>query len=140
MSLNLWEISLSVGQNVRNVVVSHESSPMFNDEIPNEVIKADDLTPKQYHALCLLAGGVPKKEICKIMGITERTMERWQTLPGFKLLLKQAVYRCLEESFAGLAGGASEAVNELRRILRESESEKHRLEAIKILSRYGAKA
>ncbi|MBW4597564.1 MAG: hypothetical protein KME46_32865 [Brasilonema angustatum HA4187-MV1] len=106
---------------------------MDNNEIEQDIITLESLTPKQTQALKLHIQGKTKEEICETLNLTQKTFEQWEASPEFNTLAKQQAHKIYVSALITTAIGTKEAVEILRHIIRHSESEKTQLAAIRLL-------
>src|ERR1700737_2288811 len=70
----------------------------------------EELPPKQQQAILLLAKGSTIVDAAKEVGISEKTLDRWKTLPEFKAALRLAEDELYSEALAQLKQVASKAI------------------------------
>jgi hypothetical protein len=87
-----------------------------------------DLTIKQHKAITALLTGANCPDVARQIGVTERTVQRWQNLPAFKAELERQRRQLAEQALASLQGLADRAVARLGRLI-DSESESVALRA-----------
>jgi predicted transcriptional regulator len=106
---------------------------------PDSVIA--DLTPKQVRALSLLAAGKTGVQVAKALKVNAATVSQWLNHdPGFAKALDALRWESLRAADAELQAAASEAVAELRKLLKNGKSEQVRLRAAEfILTAVGLK-
>jgi len=80
------------------------------------------LTGKQLQAALLLAKGSTIVDAAKELGISEKTLDRWKTLPEFKAALRQAEDDLYSDVLSRLKREASNAVDCLVRNLDSDEA------------------
>ncbi len=88
------------------------------------------LTPAQTKAMPLLVSGLKQKEIADKVGVTPQTISTWMKNPKFVAYLNQARTDALDSARDLLRGLAFEAVEELRSIILNSESDEVKRKAI----------
>jgi transposase len=88
--------------------------------VPDEQEK--ELTPKQQQVILLLAKGATIVDAAKDVGISEKTLDRWKTLPAFKAVLRLAEDELYSEAMAQLKKLASKAIECLERNMNPEEA------------------
>jgi hypothetical protein len=95
---------------------------------------------KHQKAICLLVTGVPIKDICKDLGISLRTLERWFTNPEFNQNLSRAIRHVYISCFAKAATNVDRSLAVLMEIIDNPDTPtKFRLDAIKLMLDFTAK-
>ena len=89
-----------------------------------------DLTPKQIQALPLLAAGKTGAQVAKELSVDPATISQWLNHdPDFVEALDSLRWESLRTAQAELESTATEAVIELRKLVKDARSEQVRLRA-----------
>lgn len=82
----------------------------------------------------MLAAGYGRTEIAETCGVTKKTLERWQKLPGFNKMLRDAMARLYDAGIAELCLGSRIAAKRLCEIIEDPTMPiRSQLQAIQIL-------
>lgn len=101
--------------------------------------KTNKLVSLRYHkAICMLAAGIPSKEVAKQIGVSERALQRWfKDDAQFNQSLKYAIGVCFKSALANAAQYSNRAVEVLIEIIEDvSQPVRYRLQAIQILFQF----
>ena len=101
----------------------------------------EELSLKQYQALCYLVAGYTHEEVSEKTGISTRTLTNWKTQPNFKTELKNAVSKVYDAAIAELVCGSQLAAKELKRIVSDPEvGDRVKIQAITTLLSHAGKS
>jgi hypothetical protein len=110
-----------------------------NDVILNSPA-AVSLTPKQARAVLALLTEPTVEAAAAAVGVTDRTIERWQQQPPFQAAYASARHKLFDEGLARLQGGVSKAVGILMDEMNNGTNAARRLRAATAFLRLALKA
>lgn len=91
------------------------------------------LHSKQLIAAFQIAAGQDKKKAAKAAKVTPQTISQWLKEPAFEAKVNEYQLDCLNEAQARFKHLAGEAISTLETVLKNSKSEKAKLEAAKFI-------
>ncbi len=99
-----------------------------------EEVDLKDLTPKQIQALPLLVAGKTGAQVAKELNVDPATISQWLNHdPDFVETLDSLRWESLRTAQAELESTATEAVIELRKLVKDARSEQVRLRAAEFI-------
>lgn len=82
----------------------------------------DELSIKQYRALCCLLAGGTQEEAAREAGCSVSSIEKWRKKPDFARLLKQSIAKVYDATLAEIVLGSMSAAKALRQIIDDDET------------------
>lgn len=101
----------------------------------------DELSVRQYRALCCLLAGGTQEEAAREADCSVSSIEKWKKKPGFSKLLKESIAKVYDAALAELTLGAMSAAKALREIIDDAETPSRvKISAIATLLSHAEKA
>ena len=101
----------------------------------------DNLQPRHYRALTILATGGTIENAAKACGVSIPSIKKWKTHPNFKNALRECTVKVFETTIAKLVLEADESIQKLTEIIRDDDvSAKVKVSAISLLLNIASKS
>lgn len=101
----------------------------------------DELSIKQYRALCCLLAGGTQEEAAREAGCSVSSIEKWRKKPDFARLLRQSIAKVYDATLAEIVLGSMSAAKALRQIIDDDETPSRvKISAIATLLSHAEKA
>jgi len=97
--------------------------------IPDFVLDKVDLDSRQIRAATLLATGNSVKSVAENLQVSSQTICAWKSLPEFKRVSRFLKHEYMASARDAVRALSQDALNEVRRLIREGKSENVRLQA-----------
>lgn len=101
---------------------------------------SDTLTTRQEAAITALATCSYVEDAARKAGVGRKTVYRWLKEPAFAAALKEARRRAFEDGLRAAQAAATEAIDTLRSLLRDADSDSVRVRAAEAILNAGLKA
>ena len=101
----------------------------------------DNLQPKHYRALAILATGGTIENAAKACGVSVPSIKKWKSHPNFKNALRDCTVKVFETKIAKLVLEADESIQKLTEIIRSDDTnDKTKVCAISLLLNVASKS
>lgn len=90
------------------------------------------LTPRQFQAASLIAGGRSQRQVAKALGVTYQTVNAWAQLPSFKAQVQSILGESQQSTLYMLRGQRLKALEELSNLL-DTAPPAVKLQAIRVV-------
>ena len=93
----------------------------------------ESLSAKKTIAACLIAAGMTHKEAAEKVNVTPQTISTWMHDPAFKARIDNLKMKALLKAQDKMRGLAATAIDTIESIVKDSSSDKARLDAAKYI-------
>ena len=101
----------------------------------------ENLEPKHYRALCVLATGGTIENAAKACGVSVPSIKKWKAHPNFKNALRDCTVKVFETTISKLVLEADESIQKLTEIIRNDDTnDKTKVAAISLLLNTASKS